>query len=131
MTTPGKSAPKKTESEPGAPRLFRLKLVGVGGAGGNAVHEIGSVRASGRPVLTGVDLLAVNTDLQALDGIAGSDRLQIGAAITRGLAPVAIRKSARAPRNTMPSGSKPSCRTPMWYSSRPVWAAAPGPAPAR
>ena len=85
MIPPGRSPSKKTESEPGAPRLFRLKLVGVGGAGGNAVNEIAAARTSGRPVLTGVDLLAVNTDLQALDAISGSDRLQIGAAITRGL----------------------------------------------
>ena len=85
MSTPGRSAAPPPEPEPGAPRLFRLKLAGVGGAGNNAVHEIAAARAAGRPVLAGVDLLAINTDVQALDAMTGCDRLQIGAAITRGL----------------------------------------------
>jgi cell division protein FtsZ len=60
---------------------FRLKLVGVGGAGGNAVHAI----AANQATLTGVELVAINTDRQALDAVAHAERVQIGNALTHGL----------------------------------------------
>ncbi|MCG3147600.1 MAG: Cell division protein FtsZ [Verrucomicrobiae bacterium] len=56
----------------------RLKLVGVGGAGGNAVSQIAGT-------LTGLEVIAVNTDLQALHGLADVEKMQIGSAVTHGL----------------------------------------------
>ncbi len=60
-------------------RLTVLKVVGVGGAGGNAVNRM--VNAG----FGGVDFTALNTDLQVLRGSEAQQRIQIGAKITRGL----------------------------------------------
>jgi cell division protein FtsZ len=60
-------------------KLACIKVVGVGGAGGNAVNRM--IEAG----LSGVEFLAVNTDLQAL-GLSRADHvLQIGNEATRGL----------------------------------------------
>lgn len=60
---------------------IHLKVLGIGGAGGNAVAQI-----AGDPgALAGVELIAVNTDLQALTGIAGTEKVQIGSSVTHGL----------------------------------------------
>ncbi len=60
-------------------RLTVLKVVGIGGAGGNAVNRMLSNGFSG------VDFLAVNTDLQVLRDATAQQRLQIGQKLTRGL----------------------------------------------
>ncbi|MBD3299325.1 MAG: cell division protein FtsZ, partial [candidate division Zixibacteria bacterium] len=57
----------------------KLKVVGVGGAGGNAVNRM--IEAD----LTGVEFLVVNTDSQVLDQSKANCRIQIGAQVTRGL----------------------------------------------
>ncbi len=85
MTTPRKSTPARPENadtNPPGTRRFRLKLIGVGGAGGNCIQQIA---ATATGILDGVELLAINTDIQALDAITIADKLQIGATITRGL----------------------------------------------
>ncbi|HEY9785069.1 MAG TPA: cell division protein FtsZ [Candidatus Obscuribacterales bacterium] len=56
-----------------------IKVVGVGGAGSNAVNRM---IAAG---LNGVEFWSCNTDAQALDLSAAKNRLQIGAKLTRGL----------------------------------------------
>jgi cell division protein FtsZ len=57
----------------------RLKVIGVGGAGGNAVNRM--IGAG----LRGVEFISANTDLQALNGSLAPVRLQIGSQATRGL----------------------------------------------
>ena len=57
----------------------RLKVIGVGGGGSNAVNTMVD---SG---LGGVDFIVANTDAQALDHAAASMKLQIGANLTQGL----------------------------------------------
>lgn len=57
---------------------IRLKLFGVGGAGGNAVGQIAGA-------LTGLEAYAVNTDMQALTSLTGVEKVQIGTAVTHGL----------------------------------------------
>jgi cell division protein FtsZ len=57
----------------------RIKVVGVGGGGGNAV---GRMIASG---LQGVEFIAINTDLQALRTNRAPVKLQIGGKLTKGL----------------------------------------------
>jgi cell division protein FtsZ len=64
-----------TESETYA----RMKVVGVGGAGGNAVNRM---IESG---LTGVKFISVNTDNQALDFSQAGEKVQIGRTLTKGL----------------------------------------------
>lgn len=60
-------------------RRVRIKVVGVGGAGGNAVNRM--VEAG----LAEVDFYAVNTDGQALDTSRAHQTLVIGNELTRGL----------------------------------------------
>ncbi len=60
-------------------RAARMKVVGVGGAGCNAVNRM--IQAG----LTGVDFVAINTDVQALDLSLAPNRVQIGKGTTRGL----------------------------------------------
>ena len=57
----------------------KLKVIGVGGAGGNAVNRM--IGAG----LRGVDFIAANTDLQALNQSLAPTRIQIGVNATRGL----------------------------------------------
>ncbi len=57
----------------------QIRVVGVGGAGGNAVN---GMVTSGLP---GVEFVAINTDAQALQESEAGNKVQIGAKITRGL----------------------------------------------
>ncbi len=57
----------------------QIKVVGVGGGGGNAVNRM---IESG---LGGVDFISVNTDLQALLSSLASRKVQIGKELTKGL----------------------------------------------
>lgn len=70
----------------------RIKVIGVGGAGGNAVNRMISYG------FAGVDFIAVNTDLQMLSLSKAPQRVQIGKGISRGLGgggnPEVGRKSA-------------------------------------
>lgn len=59
--------------------LTSLKVVGVGGAGGNGVN-----RMVGNG-FTGVDFISINTDLQVLKDSQATQKIQIGAKLTRGL----------------------------------------------
>ena len=57
----------------------KLKVVGVGGAGGNAVNRM---ITSG---MQGVDFIAINTDAQDLDNNPAEHKIQIGKNLTKGL----------------------------------------------
>ena len=63
------------ESAPGA----RMKVVGVGGGGGNAVNRMIDEE------LEGVDFISINTDAQALKESKSGTKVQIGKKLTRGL----------------------------------------------
>ena len=56
-----------------------IKVIGVGGAGNNAVNRM--IEAG----IKGVDFIAVNTDRQALTKSKAGTKIQIGEKITRGL----------------------------------------------
>ena len=59
--------------------LAKIKVIGVGGAGGNAViHMINHD-------IQGADFICANTDSQALDRAKGSTILKLGDNVTRGL----------------------------------------------
>jgi cell division protein FtsZ len=57
----------------------RIKVVGVGGGGGNAVNHMIDAR------IEGIEFLVANTDLQALKKSQAPIKLQIGAKLTKGL----------------------------------------------
>ena len=67
------SLPKAVELKP------RIVVIGVGGAGGNAVNNMID---SG---LDGVEFIVANTDAQALALSKADRRIQMGSAITQGL----------------------------------------------
>ncbi len=60
-------------------RDARMKVVGVGGAGGNAVNRMIDAE------LDGVEFISMNTDAQALKSCQAQITLQIGKKLTRGL----------------------------------------------
>lgn len=60
-------------------RNARMKVVGVGGAGGNAVNRMIDEK------LESVEFIAVNTDVMALKKSEGHLKIQIGKKLTRGL----------------------------------------------
>jgi cell division protein FtsZ len=62
-----------------AEQSARLKVVGVGGAGGNALN--GMIEAG----LSGVEFIAINTDAQNLENNRAPFRIQIGKNLTKGL----------------------------------------------
>jgi len=59
--------------------LAKIKVVGVGGAGGNAVNRM--VQSG----FTGVEFIAVNTDQLALDNSLADVKVSIGSKLTKGL----------------------------------------------
>src|SRR4051812_3666919 len=65
------------EQPPGA--CARIKVIGVGGGGSNAVNRM--VRSG----LDGVEYIVANTDLQALHMNAATVKIQIGGKLTKGL----------------------------------------------
>jgi len=56
-----------------------IKVLGIGGGGGNAVNQM--VEAA----IEGVEFISVNTDAQALKSFSGKSTLQIGSSVTKGL----------------------------------------------
>jgi cell division protein FtsZ len=63
----------------GQPPVALIKVVGIGGGGGNAVNRMISVGVAG------VEFLAANTDCQALAGNRAPVKIQLGAKLTKGL----------------------------------------------
>lgn len=66
--------------KPDVGRFARIKVVGVGGGGGNALNSMISSNT-----IAGVDFIAVNTDSQVLLTNLSDNKLQIGDNLTRGL----------------------------------------------
>ena len=60
-------------------RVANIKVIGVGGGGGNAVNRMIASNVAG------VEFWTINTDAQALTQAAALKRLQIGQKLTRGL----------------------------------------------
>ncbi len=67
------------EFEESASQNARMKVVGVGGGGGNAVNRMIEEH------LEGVEFISVNTDAQALLNSKSDAKVQIGKKLTRGL----------------------------------------------
>ncbi|PTL39707.1 cell division protein FtsZ [Alkalicoccus saliphilus] len=67
------------EFEMESEQMAKIKVIGVGGGGSNAVNRM---IENG---LQGVEFIAVNTDAQALKMSQANERLQLGGKLTRGL----------------------------------------------
>jgi cell division protein FtsZ len=66
-------------SDTGFVSAARIKVIGIGGAGGNAVNTMISYS------LRGVDFIAANTDAQALGVSTSPIKIQLGVEVTKGL----------------------------------------------
>jgi cell division protein FtsZ len=60
-------------------RTARIKVIGVGGGGNNAVNRMIAAKVEG------VEFIAANTDVQALEGSNAPIKLQLGVKLTNGL----------------------------------------------
>jgi cell division protein FtsZ len=67
------------EKEKGKRYNAKIKVIGVGGAGGNAINNMIATK------LQGVEFVAANTDSQNLERSFCTKKIQLGASITRGL----------------------------------------------
>ena len=67
------------ELEENGAQAARMKVIGVGGGGGNAVNRMVE------ELLQGVEFISVNTDAQALGTNRANSKIQIGRKLTRGL----------------------------------------------
>lgn len=59
--------------------IVKIKVIGIGGAGGNAINDM----ISGG--ITGVDFIAANTDAQDLTKSQAEQKIQLGEKLTKGL----------------------------------------------
>jgi cell division protein FtsZ len=66
------------ELEP-VPQAAKIKVIGLGGGGGNAVSRMMAAE------FTGVDFIVANTDLQALRNSPAPVKMQLGGKLTQGL----------------------------------------------
>jgi len=62
-----------------APQAAKIKVIGLGGGGGNAVSRMMAAQ------FTGVEFIVANTDLQALRASPAPMKIQLGAKLTQGL----------------------------------------------
>jgi cell division protein FtsZ len=74
---PEKALPVTLDEEPLTPA--KIKVVGIGGGGGNAINRMIDSR------LRGIEFIAANTDLQALKKCRAPIKIQLGRQLTRGL----------------------------------------------
>ena len=78
MTQPSDEAPRIQYHEE-TRRNARIKVIGVGGGGNNAVNRMIAAHVEG------VEFIAANTDAQALEGSNAPVKLQLGVKLTSGL----------------------------------------------
>ena len=57
----------------------KIKVIGLGGGGGNAVSRMMAAQ------FTGVEFIVANTDVQALSASPAPVKIQLGAKLTQGL----------------------------------------------
>lgn len=96
----------------------QIKVIGVGGGGGNAVEHMISQGVQG------VQFICANTDSQALLRSSAEMQLQLG---NSGLGAGAKPEAGRAAAEEAVDKSVLHWTAPTWCSSPPAWAAVPAP----
>ena len=66
--------------KPEVSRFAKIKVIGIGGGGGNAINSMISLQQ-----IQGVDFVGINTDAQALLSCLAPTKVQIGDQLTKGL----------------------------------------------
>ena len=84
---PEKSEVKHIFAQADSDHLAKIKIVGVGGAGGNAVNRMVKMN------IKGVEYISINTDALALDNNLADEKIAIGMQTTKNLGPEPSRKS--------------------------------------
>jgi len=95
-----------------------IKVIGIGGAGGNAVEHM--IRRG----VQGVEFICANTDHQALSRSSAKNVIQLG---ETGLGAGSRPDMGRLAASRGATGSPMRCAERIWCSSRPAWAAEPAP----
>jgi hypothetical protein len=103
----------------------KIKVIGVGGAGGNAINNMIASN------LQGVKFIAANTDMQALDVSKAEVKIQMGQQLTEGLGAGANPQIGRDAPRKVRMCSRPPWVKATWCSLPPDSAAAPEPGPHR
>lgn len=99
----------------------KIIVIGVGGAGNNAVNRMVE------EAIGGVEFVGVNTDKQALTLCKAPTVLQIGEKITKGLGAVHSRRLDRRQLRRALRKLRRSSRERTWFSLPVVWEAEPEP----
>ena len=84
----GKDRPMHLELEDARSGRAEIKVIGVGGGGGNAINRMIASN------MEGVQFLTANTDCQALQHNKATVKLQLGSKLTKGLVQAATPRSA-------------------------------------
>ncbi len=92
-----------------------IKVIGVGGGGGNAVEHMVRER------IEGVEFFAVNTDAQALRKTAVGQTIQIGSGITKVWVRGQTRKSVAMQLTKIAKHCEQHLKGQTWSLSPPVW----------
>ena len=94
----------------------KIKVIGVGGGGGNAVNRMVATEVKN------VEFIAINTDEHVLRLSKASQKIQIGEKLTRGKGALCHRLDRRQPRRAEMK-SQHFSRIRIWYLLLPAWAA--------
>ena len=98
-----------------------IKVIGVGGGGGNAVNRMVS------DGLQGVEFIAMNTDQQALAKNHAATKVQLGSKLTKGRGAGADPEIGQRAAEESKDEIANALKVPRWCLSLPVWAAEPAP----
>ena len=98
------SATKTDAAALPAKKRFRIKVLGVGGAGGNAVNHIA------RTPFEGVEFVALNTDAAALGQLLVEQKIVLGEKLTRGMGAGGDPERGRAAAEEDAEGLKTLCQ---------------------
>lgn len=95
----------------------KIKVIGVGGGGGNAVNRMVATEVKN------VEFIAINTDEHVLRLSKASQKIQIGEKLTRGKGAGSMPQIDRRQPRRAEMKSQHFSRIRIWYLLLPAWAA--------
>jgi len=101
------------------PKNADIKVIGVGGGGGNAVRHM----MEGN--IDGVQFICANTDAQSLNDLTSATVLQLGGTLTKGLGAGANPEIGRQAALEDKERISQAIQGVTWSLSLPVWVVAP------
>lgn len=99
----------------GDSEIAKIKVIGVGGGGNNAVNRM--IEAN----ISGVEFIAVNTELQVLNQSNAPTKIQIGEKLTRGLGQALNLLLVNRPQKSRVKIYQKPLVVPIWYSLPEEW----------